>query len=67
MQSREKQNLFQDEGIFEKDKLSNNFASMMNKEQIESRENYNMLNIPNYEMDNFKSASKLYKHTNPSK
>lgn len=67
MQSREKQNLFQDEGIFEKDKLSNNFASMMNKEQMESRENYNMLNIPNYEMDNFKSASKLYKHTNPSK
>ena len=67
MQSREKQNLFQDEGIFEKDKLSNNFASMMNKEQMESRENYNMLNIPNYEMDNLKSASKIYKHTNPSK
>ena len=67
MQSREKQNIFTDDGILEKEKLSNNFASIINKDPIESRENYNMLNIPNYEMDNFKSASKIYKHTNPSK
>lgn len=67
MQNREKQNIFPDYGILEKDKLSNNYPSIINKEPIESRENFNMLNIPNYEMDNFKSATKIYKHTNPSK
>jgi hypothetical protein len=67
MQNREKQNIFPDYGILEKDKLSNNYPSIINKEPIEARENFNMLNIPNYEMDNFKSATKIYKHTNPSK
>jgi len=67
MQNREKQNIFSDYSILDKDKLSNNFSAIISKEPIESRENYNMLNIPNYEMDNFKSASKIYKHTNPSK
>lgn len=67
MQNREKQNFFPDYGILYKDKLSNNYPSIINKDQMESRENFNMLNIPNYEMDNFKSASKIYKHTNPSK
>ena len=67
MQNREKQNIFPDHGILYKDKLSNNYPSIINKDQMESRENFNMLNIPNYEMDNFKSASKIYKHTNPSK
>ena len=67
MQNREKQNIFADDGLLEKDKISTNFPSIMNKDPIESRENYNMLNIPNYEMDNLKSASKIYKHTNPSK
>ena len=43
------------------------FERKMNKEAIETRENFNMLNMPNYEMDNFKSAQKIYKHTNPSK
>jgi hypothetical protein len=37
----------------------------MDKKQIESRENFN-LNIPNYEMDNFKSEIKIYKHNDPS-
>lgn len=66
MQNREKQNIFPDYNIIDKDKLQNNFPSIINKETIESRENYNLLNIP-YEVDNFKSASKIYKNTNPSK
>ena len=66
MQNREKQNIFPDYNILEKDKLSNNYTSMI-KDQLESRENYNMMNIQNYEMENFKSATKIYKHTNPSK
>ncbi len=65
MQNREKQNIFPDYNILDKDKLQNNFPSLINKETIESRENYNSLNIQ-YE-DNFKSASKIYKNTNPSK
>ena len=65
MQNREKQNIFSDYNILDKDKLQNNFPSLINKETIESRENYNSLNIQ-YE-DNFKSASKIYKNTNPSK
>ena len=67
MQNREKQNIFSDCCILEKDKLSNNYSSIINKDQIESRENFNMMNIPNYDEDNFKSATKIYKHTNPSK
>ena len=67
MQNREKQNIFPDYGILEKGKLNNNYSSITNKEAIETRENFNMLNMPNYEMDNFKSAQKIYKHTNPSK
>ena len=67
MQNREKQNIFPDYNILEKDKLSSNYTSMITKDHLESRENYNMMNIQNYEMDNFKSASKIYKHTNPSK
>ena len=65
MQNREKQNIFSDYNILDKDKLQNNFPSLINKETIESRENYNSLNIQ-YD-DNFKSASKIYKNTNPSK
>ena len=65
MQNREKQNIFPDYNILDKDKLQNNFPSLINKETIESRENYNSLNIQ-YE-DNFKSASKIYKNANPSK
>jgi hypothetical protein len=65
MQNREKQNIFTDYNILDKDKLQNNFPSLINKETIESRENYNSLNIQ-YD-DNFKSASKIYKNTNPSK
>lgn len=67
MQNKEKQNILTEYGLIEKDKIPNNYAPIINKEPIEARENYNMLNIPNYEMDNFKSASKIYKHTNPSK
>ena len=65
MQNIEKQNIFPDYNILDKDKLQNNFPSLINKETIESRENYNSLNIQ-YD-DNFKSASKIYKNTNPSK
>jgi len=65
MQNREKQNIFSDYNILDKDKLQNNFPSLINKETIETRENYNSLNIQ-YD-DNFKSASKIYKNTNPSK
>ena len=67
MQNKEKQNIFQEYRILEKEKINNNYSSIINKDPVESRENYNMMNIPNYEMDNFKSASKMYKHTNPSK
>ena len=63
MQNRENQNIFTDNALLDKDKISPNFPSIINKDPIESRENY----IPNYEMDNLKSASKIYKHTNPSK
>jgi hypothetical protein len=65
MQNRESQNnFFHDYGISEKEKITNNYPP---KDPSETRENINMLNIQNYEMDNFKSATKIYKHTNPSK
>lgn len=67
MQNKEKQNIFPEYGILEKEKTSNNYPPTINKDPVESRENFNMLNMPNYEMDNFKSATKIYKHTNPSK
>ena len=67
MQNKEKQNIFSECGILEKEKTSNNYPPIINKDPVESRENFNMLNMPNYEMDNFKSATKIYKHTNPSK
>ena len=67
MQNKEKQNIFSEYGILEKEKTSNNYPPIINKDPVESRENFNMLNMPYYEMDNFKSATKIYKHTNPSK
>lgn len=67
MQIPQKQNFFSDSNISQKDKFSSNFPPLINKEPIESKENFNMSNIPNYEMDNFKSPSKIYNHNNPSK
>ena len=67
MQNKEKQNIFPEYEMLEKEKINNNYSSIINKDPVESRENFNMLNMPNYEMDNFKSATKIYKHTNPSK
>lgn len=67
MQRRDKQIMFHECGILDKDKLSNNYPSIISKDQIESRENFNIINISNYDEDNFKSATKIYKHTNPSK
>ena len=67
MINKEKQNCLTEYSLIEKEKMPNNYPPIINKEPVEARENYNILNIPNYEMDNFKSASKIYKHTNPSK
>ncbi len=67
MQIPQKQNFISDSNISQKDKFSSNFPPLINKEPIESKENFNMSNIPNYEMDNFKSPSKIYNHNNPSK
>jgi hypothetical protein len=52
---------------FEPDKNSNISSLMNNKNLKDNGDNYNMGNIGNYETDNYKSASKIYKHTNPSK
>jgi hypothetical protein len=65
MNNKENKNLEQDNIIQDKDKLQSNPYTLMDKKQIESRENFN-LNIPNYEMDNFKSEIKIYKHNDPS-
>lgn len=66
MQNKEKQSIFPDYNS-EKEKISTNYPPLLGKDPVETRENYNLLNMPNYDMDNFKSASKIYKHTNPSK
>ena len=65
MNNKENKNLEQDNIIQDKDKLQSNPYTLLDKKQIESRENFN-LNIPNYEMDNFKSEIKIYKHNDPS-
>ena len=50
----------------DKDKSQNNLFPIINKPQLDQRSNYNLI-LQNYEMDNFKSEIKIYKHTNPSK
>ena len=50
----------------DKDKSQNNPFPIINKPQLDKRSNYNLI-LQNYEMDNFKSEIKIYKHTNPSK
>jgi hypothetical protein len=50
----------------DKDKSQNNPFPIINKPQLDQRSNYNLI-LQNYEMDNFKSEIKIYKHTNPSK
>jgi hypothetical protein len=65
MYNKENKNIFQEDNIQEKDKLPNNIFSSTNKPDLEPKENDNAF-IPNYEIDNFKSDIKLFKHTEPS-
>lgn len=66
MNNKENKNLSQDNIIQDKDKLSSNPYTLMDKKQIVPRDNFNM-KFPNYEMENFKSDIKIYKHNDPSK
>jgi len=66
MNNKENKNLSQDNIIQDKDKLQSNPYTLMDKKQIEQRDNFNM-KFPNYEMENFKSDIKIYKHNDPSK
>ena len=66
MNNKENKNLSQDNIIQDKDKLSSNPYPLMDKKQIVPRDNFNM-KFPNYEMENFKSDIKIYKHNDPSK
>ena len=47
--------------IQDKEKTSSNPFPIINKSQLEIKEDYN------FEMVNLKSASKIYKHSEPSK
>lgn len=67
MQIPQKHNIILDTNTSVKDKLSYNNPSLINKVPIELKENLNMMNTPNYEIDNFKSPSKIYNHNNLSK
>lgn len=66
MNNKENKNITQDSNIQDKEKLPSNPYNLMDKKQIEPRDNFNM-KFPNYEMDNFKSDIKIYKHNDPSK
>ena len=59
MYNKENKSIFQEDNIQEKDKLPTN------KPDLEPKENDNAF-IPNYDIDNFKSDIKLFKHTEPS-
>lgn len=67
MQIPEKQNIYQEHNIPEKNKLPSNISSITTKEPIELKRNFNMVNIHNYEMISFKSPTKIDKNTNLSK
>ena len=66
MNNKENKNITQDSNIQDKEKLPSNPYNLMDKKQIEPRDNFNM-KFPNYEIDNFKSDIKIYKHNDPSK
>ena len=66
MNNKESKNITQDSNIQDKEKLPSNPYNLMDKKQIEPRDNFNM-KFPNYEIDNFKSDIKIYKHNDPSK
>ena len=61
MNNKETKNFEIENNIQEKEKTSSNHFPIINKSQLEIKEDYN------FEMVNLKSASKMYKHSEPSK
>ena len=65
MQNKEKENVYSDytiqQDIPDKERLTNNYSSIMEKER---QKTYNLYNIPNFDME---SAKKIIKSLNPSK
>ena len=61
MNNKETKNIEIENNIQEKEKTSSNPFPIINKSQLEIKEDYN------FEMVNLKSASKIYKHSEPSK
>ena len=66
MNNKETKNIEIENNIQDKEKTSSNPFPIINKSQSEIKEDYNLV-IQNYEMANLKSASKIYKHSEPSK
>ena len=66
MNNKETKNIEIENNIQEKEKTSSNHFPIINKSQLEIKEDYNLV-IQNYEMVNLKSASKIYKQSEPSK
>ena len=66
MNNKETKNIEIENNIQEKEKTSSNHFPIINKSQLEIKEDYNLV-IQNYEMVNLKSASKIYKPSEPSK
>ncbi len=61
MNNKETKNINIENNIQDKEKTSSNPFPIINKSQLEIKEDYN------FEMVNLKSASKIYKHSEPSK
>ena len=61
MNNKETKNIEIENNIQDKEKTSSNPFPIINKSQLEIKEDYN------FEMVNLKSASKIYKHSEPSK
>ena len=65
MQNKEKENIYSEyiiqQDIPEKERPTNNYSSIMEKER---QKTYNLYNIPNFGME---SAKKIIKSLNPSK
>ena len=66
MNNKENKNIFTENNIQEKDKSSTNLLPILGKIQLESKDYYNLA-IPNFELVNLKSASKVFKQSNQSK
>ena len=67
MQNKETQEINPLISSLDKEKSQKNIFPLINKSQLENRYYYNIINIQNNDIDNFKSEVKLCKHTNPSK